>query len=96
MGTAYTRAHAACLAVQLPRESRVARFCEPDAQWGWSESLLAAIEYNTRWLMWAQTEDGRKNRHRPKPIERPSEQAREDRTDYDHIRDVLGRECDNE
>lgn len=33
--------------------------------------LLAAIADALAWLQWAKTKDGRKNRNRPDPIERP-------------------------
>lgn len=93
MGADYTHEHAACLAVQLPRESRTARAMAPEAEWGWAEALLAAIEYNTRWLVWAQSKDAQKGRNRPEPLDGPGatreRKARE--TDFGHIEEILGR-----
>lgn len=57
---------------QAPQSSAVARAVEPEqSTWGLSEQLLALVADYLAWLQWAQTEDGSKNRNRPKPIPRP-------------------------
>ena len=71
MGIDYRLSHAADLAVMLPQESRVMRCINPANAWGWQEHLLADIANRVRWLQWAKTPDGAKNRNHPKPIEVP-------------------------
>ena len=39
--------------------------------WGLQEQLLANLADGVAWLIWAKTDDGAKNRNRPKPIPRP-------------------------
>lgn len=38
------------------------------AGWTLTDRLLAIIANALRWLVWAKTKDGAKNRHRPEPI----------------------------
>ncbi|OBF29834.1 hypothetical protein A5720_11955 [Mycolicibacterium conceptionense] len=53
-------------------ESHLYRALHPDhAGWTRTNMLLAAIADALAWLQWAKTKDGRKNRNRPDPIERP-------------------------
>lgn len=73
MGREYTVLHAACLAAQLPRGSRLYRAINPDTEWGLSEVLLNNIEYWLHWLAWSRTDDGMKGRNVPKPIWSPDE-----------------------
>lgn len=42
-----------------------------EAGWTLTNMLLAAIADALRWLQWAKTPDGKRNRNRPKPIQRP-------------------------
>lgn len=51
--------------------SRLARELDPRAAWTVAEYLLATIADADRWLVWAKSKDGSKNRNRPKPITRP-------------------------
>ena len=57
---------------QAPPGSAVARAIEPErSEWGLSEQLLALVADYLAWIQWSKTEDGEKNRRRPKPIPRP-------------------------
>lgn len=95
MGGSYTHAHAACLAAQLPRESRCFRADAPAAQWGDAEYLLAAIEHGVRMLLWSKTKDAAKGRNVPKALQTPADRARVARklesTDVERVTDVLVR-----
>jgi hypothetical protein len=71
MGEAYTARHAADLALMLPPESRLLRIINPENAWNLRDHMLSSIEYSLRWLVWAQTKDGQKNRKRPHPIDPP-------------------------
>jgi len=71
MGVGYRVGHAAELAVMLPQESRVMQRIDPENAWGWQEYLLADLVNRVRWLQWAQTPDGAKNRNHPNPIMAP-------------------------
>jgi len=71
MGVDYSIVHAADLAVMLPQSSRVMCRIDPANAWGWTEHLLADLVNRVRWLQWAKTTDGAKNRNHPKPIEPP-------------------------
>ena len=42
-----------------------------EAGWTLTNHLLAMIVDVLRWLQWAKTKDGQKNRNRPDPIARP-------------------------
>lgn len=94
MGHDYTVAHAAALAAHLPRESATVRAERPDAEWDEGTYLLAAIEYDLRYLAWLNSEDGAKGRRRPKPMETPADRARvrekAERTDLEFVSKVLG------
>lgn len=39
--------------------------------WGLQEQLLAELVDSAAWLIWSKTDNGKKNRNRPKPIPRP-------------------------
>lgn len=73
MGTAYRYGHAACLAAQLPAESRCARAVDPRAAWTAGEWMLRSIEHGVRVLAWMQTRDGERGRRRPRPVPAPGE-----------------------
>lgn len=45
---------------------------DPSNAWTRAEWMLRSIEYSARWLVWAQTKDGQKNRRRPQPIPSPA------------------------
>lgn len=60
------------MAANLPRESVTWQAAHTDyALWGLTEQLLADAVDQLRWLRWAKTKDGSKNRRPPKPIPRP-------------------------
>ena len=75
MGVAYSHAHAACCAAQLPAGARVWRGTA--AEWGTAEYLLASVEHSLRVIAWQNTEDAAKRRNYPKPIDTPA--SREER-----------------
>lgn len=55
-----------------PRSSAVARSLDPErAEWSTTDYLLAQVVDSQAWLVWAKTEDGAKNRNRPRPLPRP-------------------------
>lgn len=57
-----------------PPESALYKAMYPpdeDSLWGLPEMLLAEAADSLRWLVWAKTEDGQKNRNHPHPIPRP-------------------------
>ncbi|QXB43414.1 DUF5361 domain-containing protein [Jonesia denitrificans] len=64
---------AADLAAHLPRDSVTWMAVHPENAWGVQEHLLATIADTLRWLAWAKSEDGKRNRKRPKPIPRPGD-----------------------
>lgn len=94
MGREYTCEHAAALAAQLPRESRCFRAEAPACEWGDSEYLLASIEHTARLLLWSKTEDARRRRNVPKPVQTPADRARVasrvKETDFEFVRSRLG------
>lgn len=56
----------------LPRTSALGRSTlGKDAKWGFVEQLMATQIDALNMLIWMQSEDGRKNRNRPKPVPRP-------------------------
>lgn len=78
LGEDYSLRHAAVLATQLPRECRLYAALDNRASWGLSEYQLADIANSLRWLVWAQSKDGQKNRNKPqmmKPPEGPKQAA---------------------
>lgn len=56
--------------------SPLAKAIDPAGAWSQTDYWLASIEYSLRWLVWAKTKDGAKNRHRPKPIKPPAEKEK--------------------
>lgn len=59
-------------------ESALARAIQgKDWPWGLQEMLLADIGDTLRWLQWAKTKDGQKNRNPPKQTPRPGVKAPE-------------------
>ena len=78
LGVDYSIVHAADLAVMLPQSSRVMCRIDPANAWGWQEHLLADLVNRVRWLQWAKTTDGAKNRNHPKPIEAPKRAVRKE------------------
>jgi len=71
LGYEYSIKHAASLVTQLPRESRLYIAIDCRATWGITEYQLADIANSLRWLVWAQTKDGQKNRNRPEMMKPP-------------------------
>lgn len=73
----------AAMAKHLPRDSATQLAVDPESSaWGLNEQLLALVADYLAWLQWAKTEDGSKNRNRPRPIPRPGveDESREVRT----------------
>lgn len=76
MGTAYSYAHAACLAANLPLESRCAKADCEQLQWSTTDYLLARIVDNTQWLCWSRSKNAQKQGAKPpEPMQRPGEQS---------------------
>lgn len=44
---------------------------DPRMAWTRTDWWLQSIEYSLRWLVWAKTKDGQRNRKRPEPIPAP-------------------------
>ena len=66
MGGAYSISHAACLAAQLPKDSRTFVAFEPLSAYGTvTNQLLAMIEYHTHVGWWVHTEDARNGQNKP-------------------------------
>jgi hypothetical protein len=62
-------------------DSHLYRSMHPDeAGWTLTNHLLATIADVLRWLQWAKTKDGQKNRNRPEPITRPGVKSSKKRT----------------
>lgn len=66
MGRAYTLHHAAALALELPPESRIASKATNGVRWGAQEALLANVEFWTHCLAYANTDDARHGRNKPR------------------------------
>lgn len=69
----------------------------PDHEWGVVEQLAALQADYLALLLWSKTEDGEKNRNRPKPIERPGiepdrdvQKFGSDPVPIDELEDFLG------
>ncbi len=57
---------------QAPRGSAIARSVDHDrSEWGLTEQLLATAVDILQVEWWSKTEDGKRNRDRPKPVQRP-------------------------
>lgn len=79
-----------------PADSPLARSLEPAVAGQLDTQLLRSIEYSLRWLSWAKTEDGKRNRNRPEWVRFPWETPakgdgfRGDSMDLDEAADWLG------
>lgn len=63
---------------QSPPDSAIAHSVEPEQSgWGLSEHLLALVADYLAWLAWMQSEDGQRNRNKPKPLARPGVESEE-------------------
>lgn len=61
-----------------PRSSAVVQSQDPEsANWSLDALLLAEVADSLKWLQWAKTKDGQRNRNPPKPIPRPGVQTDE-------------------
>lgn len=83
IGTPELTVHDAVVILQLgaPPGSPLDIFRRGDAAlWRLTEQLLAGIWDAVNDLAWMQSEDGRKNRNRPKRIPRPGVQPEEEKT----------------
>lgn len=85
MGDDFSVAHAAILASQLPRESRVLRLYNQDLEWSDETGVLVRIDYLLQTLIYALS--GGKSGTKPEPIPTPSERQ--------HLEDKLT-EAENE
>lgn len=65
MGTAYSMAHAADLAANLPPDSRCGVAEDPLNGWTRDQCLLALIEYRLHEWNWAHTKDAKTGANRP-------------------------------
>lgn len=63
------------LFAQLPAASRCGRRLDPDAGWDDRTRLLHAIEHDVRAGFYMFSEDAKKKRNRPKPLQTPGERA---------------------
>lgn len=69
MGGAYSIGHAACLAAQLPPDSRTFVASDPLCEYASTTNrLLALIEYHAHSAWWMHTEDARKGRNQPRLV----------------------------
>ena len=69
MGGAYSISHAACLAAQLPKDSRTFVAVDPMCEYAsTTNKLLALIEYHTHAAWWQRTEDALKGNNKPVPV----------------------------
>ncbi|MBR4687102.1 MAG: hypothetical protein IKP01_02210 [Bacteroidales bacterium] len=93
MGDAYTLSHAACLAAQLPAESRCVRAEHPEFGWSQAEYIAAEIAYGVAVLAWQNTKDGQRGVNMPKRLQTPAQRAEVERkfsaTDFDYIDEIL-------
>ena len=63
--------------------------------WDIDRQINADIANSLRWLVWAKTKDGQKNRNRPRMIEQPKESKEKLRVyDIETMDEVLGRKRD--
>lgn len=66
MGGAYGIGHAACLAAQLPKDSRTFVAADPLCEYAsTTNKLLMLIEYHAHMGWYVHTEDARKGRNQP-------------------------------
>lgn len=73
MGGDYSICHAACLAAQLPKDSRTFVAANPMCEYASTTNrLLALIEYHAHAGWWMHTEDARKGRNRPQLLLTPN------------------------
>lgn len=89
----YSPEHAAALLAQLPPGSRTYRSERPELAWGYTEALLASIEYSLRVLRWQNTKDGQRDHNPPKPIDPPGggeKASKIRRTNWRFVDKVLG------
>lgn len=69
MGGDFSIAHAACLAAQLPKDSRTFVALDPRCEYASTTNrLLALIEYHAHAGWWVHTEDARHGRNRPQSV----------------------------
>ncbi len=94
MGRAYSVAHAAILAAQLPEGARSLGVIDPVLSWSVDRYLLASVEYSLRALLWSRTKDAEKGRNKPKMVPTPSQREalrrKVEKTDIERIRKALG------
>lgn len=64
------------LARWLPADAAVWRAVDPRAAWSTGDYLAAMCVDALRWLVWAKSKDGQKNRRQPKPIPRPGAESK--------------------
>lgn len=61
------------IAANAPAGSRLASLLDERNTWTPTDWWLRSIEYSLRWLMWAKTKDGQRNRSKPKPAPAPGD-----------------------
>lgn len=76
MGIDYSYAHAACLAANLPLESRCAKADCEQLQWSTMDYLLARVVDGVEWLCWSKSKKAqKKGAEPPEPMQRPGERS---------------------
>ena len=61
------------IAANAPAGRRLAGLLDERSIWTPTDWWLRSIEYSLRWLMWAKTKDGQRNRSKPKPAPAPGD-----------------------
>lgn len=85
----------ATLAAQLPTDSRVYRFDDPDAGWSTEALILRELEFDFRAFTWGMAPKNKRGRE-PKPIPLPSEienrkrELEEKRKNIKRAKEILG------
>lgn len=77
IGRSITVFRAADLAAMLPRESRIVKAFNPDAEWNLETSLLSRIEFWTHILAWKDSKDAKAKRNVPELISPDKTSARQ-------------------
>ena len=74
------------LIIHSPPDSALRRKLALDGGWTVDTHLLAAGVDILSLILWSKTEDGQKNRNRPKPIRRPGDpEPQSEKSERDHL-----------
>lgn len=93
MGGSFGIGHAACLAAQLPPDSRTFSAADPLCAYATpTNRLLALIEYHAHAGWYVHTEDARRGRNRPRPVtERTARGTQGQAMEIGELREFLAR-----